>query len=120
MNIKKKELDTLLINANRIYRYRKDVLTERDLNKLTETRERLRELIRSYKSIREDLEAQNEIEQISQFLLKIGGKIYPKTFWIDNIEVGLVALVIIIGIRTFFFQPFLIPTNYKYPTYSDE
>lgn len=118
MKITKKELDTLLINANRIYRYRKDVLAERDLNKLSETLERLRELIHTFKSIRDDLKVQREIELINQFLLKIGGKIYPKTFWIDNIEVGLVALVIIIGIRTFFFQPFLIPTNSMYPTYS--
>ena len=118
MKITKKELDTLLINANRIYRYRKDILAERDLKKLSETQERLREMIHSFKSIRDDLKVQREIEQINQFLLKIGGKIYPKTFWIDNIEVGLVALVIIIGIRTFFFQPFLIPTNSMYPTYS--
>ena len=118
MKITKKELDTLLINANRIYRYRKDILAENNLNKLRETKERLRELIHSFKSIRDDLNTQKEIELINQFLLKIGGKIYPKTFWIDNIEVGLVALVIIIGIRTFFFQPFLIPTNSMYPTYS--
>ena len=118
MKITKKELDTLLINANRIYRYRKDVLAERDLNKLSETQVRLRELNHSFKSIRDDLKVQKEIELINQFLLKIGGKIYPKTFWIDNVEVGLVALVIIIGIRTFFFQPFLIPTNSMYPTYS--
>ena len=118
MNITKKELDTLLISANRIYRYRKDILAERDLNKLSETQVRLRELIHSFKSIRDDLKVQKEIELINQFLLKIGGKIYPKTFWIDNVEVGLVALVIIIGIRTFFFQPFLIPTNSMYPTYS--
>ena len=118
MKITKKELNTLLINANRIYSYRKDVLAERDLKKLSETKERLRELIHSFKSIRDDLKLQKEIELINQFLLKIGGKIYPKTFWIDNVEVGLVALVIIIGIRTFFFQPFLIPTNSMYPTYS--
>ena len=118
MKITKKELDTLLISANRIYRYRKDVLADRDLNVLSETQVRLKELINSFKSIREDLKVQREIEQINQFLLKIGGKIYPKTFWIDNVEVGLVALVIIIGIRTFFFQPFLIPTNSMYPTYS--
>ena len=118
MKITKKELDVLLINANRIYRYRKDLLAERDLIKLSETQERLKELIKSFKSIRDDINVQREIELINQFLLKIGGKIYPKTFWIDNVEVGLVALVIIIGIRTFFFQPFLIPTNSMYPTYS--
>ena len=60
MKITKKELDTLLINANRIYRYRKDVLAERDLNKLSETQERLRELIHSFKSIRDDLKVQRK------------------------------------------------------------
>ena len=118
MKITKKELNTLLISANRIYSYRKDILADRDLNKLSETQVRLRELIHSFKSIKDDLKVQREIELINQFLLKVGAKIYPKTFWIDNIEVGLVALVIIIGIRTFFFQPFLIPTNSMYPTYS--
>ena len=118
MNIKKKELDTLLINANRIFSYRKDLLEESELLLLNDTRERLQYLIRNFKSINEDLNNQNELNQINKFLLKIGGKIYPKTFWIDNVEVGLVALVIIIGIRTFFFQPFIIPTNSMYPTYS--
>lgn len=118
MKISKKELGSLLINANRIYRYRKDVLSDKDVAKLDENRERLRQLIKNFKSIKEDLKVQKEIELIDQFLLKIGGKIYPKTFWIDNVEVGLVALVIVIGIRTFFFQPFIIPTNSMYPTYS--
>ena len=107
MKIKKKELETLLINANRIYRYRKDVLTERDLNKLTETQEHLKELIKTFKNIRTDLKVQREIELINQFLLKIGGKIYPKTFWVDDVEVGLVALVVVIGIRTFSSNHFL-------------
>ena len=118
MKITKKELHTLLINANRIYRYQKDVLSDKDLGKLNESRDRIKELIQNFQSIKEDLKAQKEIEQINGYLIKIGGKIYPKTFWIDNIEVGLVALVIVIGLRTFFFQPFIIPTNSMYPTYS--
>ena len=80
MKITKKELNTLLISANRIYSYRKDVLADRDLNKLSETQVRLRELIHSFNIIRDDLKVQSEIELINQFLLKIGGKIYPKTF----------------------------------------
>ena len=118
MKIAKKELNTLLISANRIYNYKKDVLVQKDLSKLNETRERLKELIQNYKSIKEDLKVQKEVGHLNEFLLKIGGKIYPKTFWIDNVEVGLVALVVIIGIRTFFCQPFIIPTNSMYPTYS--
>ena len=58
------------------------------------------------------------IDRLDTLLRKIGGKIYPKTFWNDNLEVALVAAIIVIGIRTFFFQPFIIPTNSMYPTYS--
>jgi signal peptidase I len=58
------------------------------------------------------------IDRLDTLLRKIGGKIYPKTFWNDNIEVALVAAIIVIGIRTFFFQPFIIPTNSMFPTYS--
>jgi signal peptidase I len=58
------------------------------------------------------------MNRLDALLRKIGGKIYPKTFWNDNLEVALVAAIIVIGIRTFFFQPFIIPTNSMYPTYS--
>ena len=57
-------------------------------------------------------------DQLDALLRKIGGKIYPKTFWNDNVEVALVAAIIVIGVRTFFFQPFIIPTNSMFPTYS--
>ena len=118
VKMQKKDINTLLINASRIFRYRKDVLSVKDLNKLEETRDRLKELLRDRKSIKENSKILKEVEGLNQFLLKIGGKIYPKTFWIDNVEVGLVAIVVIIGIRAFFCQPFIIPTNSMYPTYS--
>ena len=53
MNIKKKDLNILLINADRIYHYRNDVLSERDLSKLKEARYRLKELLANFKSIKE-------------------------------------------------------------------
>jgi len=43
-------------------------------------------------------------------------KPYPNPVWRENIEVALVALVIAIGIRTFFAQPFKIPTGSMQPT----
>jgi signal peptidase I len=58
------------------------------------------------------------MKRLDALLRKIGGKIYPKTFWSDNLEVLLVAAILVIGVRTFFFQPFIIPTNSMYPTYS--
>jgi signal peptidase I len=43
-------------------------------------------------------------------------KPYPSAAWRENIEVLLVALAVAMGIRTFFLQPFKIPTGSMQPT----
>ena len=43
-------------------------------------------------------------------------KPYPNSEWRENIEVFLVAIVVAMGIRTFFLQPFKIPTGSMEPT----
>lgn len=43
-------------------------------------------------------------------------KPYPNAMWRENVEVFLVALVVAMGIRTFFLQPFKIPTGSMQPT----
>jgi signal peptidase I len=43
-------------------------------------------------------------------------KPYPNAEWRENIEVFLVAIVVAMGIRTFFLQPFKIPTGSMQPT----
>ncbi|MEI6076217.1 MAG: signal peptidase I [Verrucomicrobiota bacterium] len=43
-------------------------------------------------------------------------KPYPHAAWRENIEVLLVALAVAMAIRTFFFQPFKIPTGSMQPT----
>ena len=112
-----KQIKILSENARRVFHYRKDVLDKEQLDKLITTIDRLTNLKRNAQETAAN-SLNDELKLIDQFLKKIGGKIYPKTFWIDNIEVGLVALIIVIGIRAFFFQPFIIPTNSMYPTYS--
>ena len=41
---------------------------------------------------------------------------YPHPVWRENVEVLLVALAVAMGIRTFFLQPFKIPTGSMQPT----
>ena len=41
---------------------------------------------------------------------------YPNATWRENVEVLLVALAVAMGIRTFFLQPFKIPTGSMQPT----
>lgn len=43
-------------------------------------------------------------------------KPYPNAAWRENVEVLLVALAVAMGIRTFFVQPFKIPTGSMQPT----
>lgn len=102
--------------AHKIYHYRRDVTAEKDLDELNDIVGELDKLYRDKETKSEQISP--VMDQVDALLRKIGGKMYPKTFWNDNIEVALVAAIIVIGIRTFFFQPFIIPTNSMYPTYS--
>jgi signal peptidase I len=43
-------------------------------------------------------------------------KPYPNPIWRENVEVLLVAIAVAMGIRTFFLQPFKIPTGSMQPT----
>ena len=51
-----------------------------------------------------------------QFAAEKWLKPYPNAAWRENIEVLLVALAVAMGIRTFFLQPFKIPTGSMQPT----
>lgn len=40
----------------------------------------------------------------------------PDGWWRENVEVFLVAIVVALGVRTYYLQPFTIPTSSMYPT----
>ena len=110
-----KQAKELLQAATKVYHYRRDVTSEERLKELDHAVEEVDTLIKKKDRSKELEEAMDRLDSL---LRKIGGKIYPKTFWNDNLEVALVAAILVIGVRTFFFQPFIIPTNSMYPTYS--
>ncbi len=51
-----------------------------------------------------------------QFAAEKNLKPYPNPMWRENVEVLLVALAVALAIRTFFLQPFKIPTGSMQPT----
>jgi len=112
----RKEARELLQAANKVYHYRRDVISEARLSELDRAVKEVNDFINDKSAEAGPFEA--AMKRLDALLRKIGGKIYPKTFLSDNIEVLLVAAIIVIGVRTFFFQPFIIPTNSMYPTYS--
>jgi signal peptidase I len=54
----------------------------------------------------------SKLEEVANKWLKP----YPNAAWRENVEVLLVALTVAMGIRTFFLQPFKIPTGSMQPT----
>ncbi len=112
----RKQAKELLHSASKVYHYRRDVISEEHLVDLDNAVGEVDRLAKDSKTESDVLEA--SMNRLDSLLHKIGGKIYPKTFWSDNVEVALVAAILVIGVRTFFFQPFIIPTNSMFPTYS--
>jgi signal peptidase I len=116
MNKLRKQAKELLQAASKVYHYRRDVISEGRLEELDQAVGEVDAMLKDKTTEAAPFQAaQNRLDAL---LRKIGGKIHPKTFFSDNLEVVLVAAILVIGVRTFFFQPFIIPTNSMYPTYS--
>jgi len=68
---------------------------------------------------RRAIEAGQDLENQIEALEEVAGrhlKPYPNAEWRENIEVFLVAIAVAMAIRTFFIQPFKIPTGSMQPT----
>ena len=100
--------------ADKIYNYRRDELTEAERKQLQARSEGLRALLRE-KADAGKLKL--GIESLEEVLRRTGGTFYPKSTLQEYVEYLLVAAIVINGIRTYFIQPFKIPTNSMWPTY---
>jgi signal peptidase I len=100
--------------ASRVWNYRRDRMTVLESDELVQKTEALKGLVR------ENADAARlklAIESLEGILARVGGAIYPKTSLSENVEFFLVAAIVILGIRSYFVQPFKIPTNSMWPTY---
>lgn len=112
-----REARHLLAAAKKVYHYRKDILTEAQLSDLIESMAQLQTALSEPKVQRQE-RIKRAHSRLDTLLRTCGGSLYPRTFWGEHAELFLVASVLAIGIRAFFLQPFKIPTNSMYPTYS--
>ena len=97
--------------ARRVINYRKDIARPEDLARLREKVEALQKALKK-RSIEEVRAAENE-------LLAIVGKVQPPREYQgirENVELFVVAIVLALGIRAFYLQPFKIPTGSMQPT----
>ena len=94
--------------AEKVWNYRRDRLDSRESDELVERTENLKRLL---KERADAARLKLGIESLESILGRTGGAIYPKSSLVENIEFVLVAAIVILGIRTYFVQPFKIPTN---------
>ena len=100
--------------ANKVWSYRRDQMSPAEAEDLVRRREELRRLLRDKADA---ARLKLGIESLEGVLARTGGAVYPKGSLAENVEFFLVAAIVIFGIRTYFVQPFKIPTNSMWPTY---
>ena len=100
--------------ASKVWNYRRDRLGAKESDELVG---RMEELGRLMRDRADAARLKLGIESLEGVLMRTGGAVYPKTSLVENVEFLLVAAIVILGIRTYFYQPFKIPTNSMWPTY---
>ena len=95
--------------------YRRDILTEGQEKKLEVSVSELTGVLKSKPVLISELE--QKAEELDNQLKESGGLYYHKKGWVENVEMLMVAAIVVIGIRSFFLQPFIIPTNSMYPSF---
>ena len=95
--------------------YRKDLLSQDEAEELESSNLALNKVLKTKPILFEELNT--SAKRVDQALQKSGGLYYHKKAWVENIEMLLVAAIVVIGIRSFFVQPFIIPTNSMFPSF---
>jgi signal peptidase I len=103
-----------LEQAARVWDFRRDVLGAAEAQELKRRREELAAQLKN----RAGADAlKSSIAALETVLRKTGGAFYPMSTLTENVEFFLVAAIVILGIKTYFLKPMVIPTNSMWPTY---
>lgn len=100
--------------ATRVHHFRRDLLGEEQNRQLQAAGAALRQRLQERAAAGR---LRLAIEHLEGVLRSVGGRHYPTSSFVENIEFLLVAALVILGLRAYFVQPFKIPTNSMWPTY---
>ena len=111
----RKRAKSLLEMAEKVDSLRQDILAPADVAELRARRDALKAAAKAKPLSADAVAAAGE--SLHLHLAKVGGKVYPVSVGTDWTEMIVLAAIVAGGIRSFFLQPFKIPTNSMWPTY---
>ncbi|MDR0393360.1 MAG: signal peptidase I [Puniceicoccales bacterium] len=114
-----RQVETMLHLCSKVLNYRRDVLPKAVMQHLTTQQSDLKSAFAAWLR-KENTETQLHTlyASLDSTLKKHGKGLYPLNFWNENAEILWVAAFLAITLRTFFIQPFRIPTNSMFPSFS--
>lgn len=106
-----KEAREIQYALNKNFVYARDVMSAKDAAAMEE-------LLKNYEVAlaAKDVSA---LEKLKKDAMKLAGRLFPSSPWDgirENVEVFVVAIVVALGVRSYFLQPFKIPTGSMQPT----